>query len=125
MTENFEILGFARHGRRRAGGVAGVAAMLLVALALTACSSAPSKTEPVRAVLSRYEEWTIRVTPSLSDRTSQWRARVEVWPPERSFQVYPGILVRFTDSASDQKAVVESALEAARRYIDASRSQHQ
>lgn len=125
MTESFEIRRSGQQGRRRAGGVIGLVAILLVAAALGACSSAPPKTEPVRVALSRYKDWTIRVTPSFSYRTNHWRARAEVWPPDRSYQVHSGILLRFTDSAQDQKVVVDSALEAARRYIDASRPDHQ
>ena len=60
-----------------------------------------------------------------SDATNRWRARAEVWPPERSHETSPGILLRFSESASGQKAVVQAALEAARQYIDASQSQHQ
>jgi hypothetical protein len=77
-----------------------------------------------RVVTSEHNGWTVRIVPSAS-AADLWRARVEVWPPGRSPGTYAGIEVSFTEAASDEKAIVESATRAARRFIDASRPQHQ
>jgi hypothetical protein len=99
--------------------------LVIAAVILAGCGGRARQTEPARAVMSNHNGWTIRVTPLFSDATNRWRARAEVWPPERSHETSPGILLRFSDTARDQKAVVQSALQAARQYIDASLSQHQ
>ena len=99
--------------------------LVIAAVILAGCGGRARQTEPARTVMSNHKGWTIRVTPLFSDATNRWRARAEVWPPERSHETSPGILLRFSDSASGQKAVVQAALEAARQYIDASQSQHQ
>jgi hypothetical protein len=74
--------------------------------------------------MSTHNGWNIRVTPAFSHETNRWRAGVEVWPPDRNPEVHPGILVHFTETAWDQRAVVRAAFDAARRYIDASRPQY-
>ena len=74
--------------------------------------------------MGQHNGWTIRVTPSFSYTANRWRARAEVWPPDRNHQIHAGIGVRFSEEAWDQKVVVDAALAAARRYIDASRSEH-
>ena len=99
--------------------------LVIATIILTGCGGRSRQTEPARAVMSNHKGWTIQVTPMFSHVTDRWRARAEVWPPERSHQTSPGILLRFSDSASDQKAIVQAALQAARQYIDASQSQHQ
>lgn len=77
-----------------------------------------------RVVMSEHNGWTMRIAPS-AGAPDMWRARVEVWPPGRTPETYGGIEVSFTEAASDEKAIVESAIRSARRYIDASRTQHQ
>jgi hypothetical protein len=74
--------------------------------------------------MSEHNGWTMRITPSASD-SRVWRAGVEVWPPDRNPESHGGIQMRFTEVASDEKSIVESAMRSARRYIDASRTQHQ
>lgn len=74
--------------------------------------------------MSEHNGWTMRIAPS-AGAPDMWRARVEVWPPGRTPETYGGIEVSFTEAASDEKAIVESAIRSARRYIDASRTQHQ
>jgi hypothetical protein len=79
-----------------------------------------------RTVMSEHSGWTMRITPSASAPDSRvWRAGVEVWPPDRNPESHGGIQIRFTEVASDEKSIVESAMRWARRYIDASRTQHQ
>jgi len=92
----------------------------LAAVVLVACTSTPPDVRSGRVVLSQYNGWTIRVTPSFLDR---WRARVQVWPPDVNPETHGGIRLHFTDSAADEPAVVQSAIAAARRYIDGSRRQ--
>jgi hypothetical protein len=99
--------------------------LVIAAVILAGCGGRSGQTEPARAVMSNHKNWTIRVTPIFSYATNRWRARAEVWPPERRHETSPGILLRFSDTAWDQKAVVQAAFQAAREYIDASQSQHQ
>lgn len=99
--------------------------LVIAAVILAGCGGRSRQTEPARAVMGNHKDWTIRVTPTFSYATNLWRARAEVWPPERSHETSPGILLRFSDTARDQKTIVQSALQAARQYIDASLSQHQ
>jgi hypothetical protein len=97
--------------------------LALAAVVLASCASATPQSEPVRVVMSEHQGWTIRVTPSPTRTGRRWRARVEVWPPDRHHERYSGIRLHFTESASQQSAVVQSAITEARRYIDASRTQ--
>jgi hypothetical protein len=90
---------------------------------LAACASTDRSTEPA-PVLRQHSGWTIRVTPSFRYSVNRWRARVDVWPPDRDYRTQAGINVRFSEEAWDQKVVVQSALAAAQRYIDASQTQH-
>lgn len=95
----------------------------LAALVLADWGSKTPPPQASRAVMSRYNEWTIRITPS-PESDKRWRARVEVWPPNRSPQTNGGIQVHFTEWRPDEQTVVLAALESARRYIDASRTAH-
>jgi hypothetical protein len=97
---------------------------LVVAAVLAGCGSTTLQAQSGRVVMSEHSGWTIRVSPSFTDNGDRWRARVEVWPPDRSHTTHSGINVRFTDSAADEKTIVQSALASARRYIDASRTEH-
>lgn len=97
--------------------------LALTAVVLAGCAGTTSRTEGGRVVMTEHGGWAIRITPSSID--NRWRARVEVWPPDRSPATHGGINVRFIDSAPDEKAIVQSATAAARSYIDASRTQHQ
>lgn len=76
-------------------------------------------------VLSEHNGWTIRITPAAAPDGRQWQAGVEVWPPGRNPESHGGIQMHFTEDAPDEKSIVESAMRSARRYIDASRTQHQ
>jgi hypothetical protein len=79
-----------------------------------------------RTVVSEHKGWTVRITPSvIAADTPVWRAGVAVWPPDRDPQRQSGIQVRFTDVASDEDTIVQSALRSARHYIDASRTRHE
>jgi hypothetical protein len=90
-----------------------------------AAAPAASEPRPGRAVIGEHHGWTLRITPLASaSGDGEWRAGVEVWPPDRSPESHSGIHLRFTDVASDEKSIVESAMRSARRYIDASRTQH-
>jgi hypothetical protein len=75
--------------------------------------------------MSAHNGWTIRIHPALRESDERWRARVEVWPPDRNPQLYSGITLRFTESAPDEKTIVQSALAEAHRYIEASSPKHQ
>lgn len=98
--------------------------LVLVAVMLASCGGATPKTEHARVLMSGHNGWNMRVTPTFSHSTNHWRAGVEVWPPDRNYQIHPGIIVHFTETAWDQRVVVQAAFDAARRYIDASRAQH-
>jgi len=77
-------------------------------------------------VVAEYNGWTMRITPSAAAAAGAvWRAGLEVWPPDRSSETQSGIQVRFTEVAADERSIVETALQSGRRYIDASRTQHQ
>ena len=102
-----------------------IASFVIVAVIVAACASTSSESEPGRAVMSSHKGWAIRVTPSFSHRSNRWRARTVVWPPDRNYQTQPGIMLRFSETASDQNAVVQAALQAARQYIEASQTEHQ
>lgn len=79
-----------------------------------------------RTVMSEHNGWTMRITPSTSAAGGPvWRAGVAVWPPGRDPESHGGIQIDFNEVASDEKSIVESAMRSARRYIDASRTQHQ
>ena len=79
-----------------------------------------------RAVMSEHSGWTMRISPSTSaPESGVWRAAVEVWPPGRNPESHSGIQMRFSEVAPDERSIVDSAMRSARRYIDASRTQHQ
>ena len=67
--------------------------------------------------MGEHRGWTIRVAPQRKDET--WTAVVEVWPPDLSHQTHTGLVVPFTRSADDQAEILDSAMAAARSYIDA------
>lgn len=114
-----------RAAMRGTGAIPRLASVVIAAVILAACASASPESEAGRAVLSNHKGWTIRVTPLFSHGSNRWRARTVVWPPERNAQTQPGIQLRFSETAWDQKAVVQAALQAARQYIDASQTEHQ
>ena len=66
--------------------------------------------------MGEHRGWTIRVAPQRKDET--WTAVVEVWPPDLSHQT-TGLVVPFTRFADDEAETLDSAMAAARRYIDA------
>jgi hypothetical protein len=98
--------------------------VLLTVVALAACGTTRPAPVTGRPVMSQHHEWTIRITPWSTGPGKAVRARVEVWPPDRSPQMHSGIQVHFTESRPDEPAIVQAALASARRYIDASRSEH-
>jgi hypothetical protein len=112
---------------RRPGGRAGLVRltpwMLAIAI-LAGCAGAASNPQPARVVMAEHDGWIIRVTPSFSYADDRWRAAVDVWPPDRNPETYPGIRVHFTDAERDQGVVVKAATDSARHYIDASRARH-
>lgn len=82
--------------------------------------------EARRTVTAEHSGWMVQITPSAPAADAQeWRAGVTVWPPGRSPERHGGIRLQFTEVAADQAGIVEAAMSAARRYIDASRTQHQ
>src|SRR5262245_36761980 len=85
--------------------------LAVVVLGLTMCTTTTTARSG-RVVISQYGGWTIRVSPSLTDR---WRARVQVWPPEIDPKNHGGINVHFTESASSESAIVSAATASARR----------
>jgi hypothetical protein len=90
-----------------------------VAVLLTACAEVTtSPARSGRVVTTQYNGWTIRISPTLTDR---WRARVQVWPPEVTPETHGGINPYFAESAATETAIVQAATASARRYIDASR----
>jgi hypothetical protein len=97
------------------------AAIVAVIVLLAACSTTTPSARSGRVVTSQYNNWTMRISPSLTDR---WRARVQVWPPEVRPETHGGINLYFTESAATESAIVQAASTLARRYIDASRSTH-
>lgn len=105
------------HAEDRAREMITLVVVMLAVVTLAGCASGTRQAERGRIVMSEHRGWTIRITPSFSHGVNRWRARAEVWPP--------GILLRFNDTAWDQSAVVQSALQAARRYIDASHTEPQ
>ena len=120
MTHEF----VAMMGRRRRMTPAAwwypVAAVAAVVLLIAACSTTTTPAaRSGRVVTSQYNSWTMRISPSLTDR---WRARVQVWPPEVRPETHGGINLYFTESASTESAIVQAATAFGRRYIDASRS---
>jgi hypothetical protein len=94
--------------------------LVIAVVALAGCTTAAPQTGSGGVVVSEHDGWTIRVSPSLSQ---EWRARVQVWPPDVDPRTRGGINLRFDESASDETAIVQSATTAARRYIDAARRQ--
>lgn len=103
----------------------GLLCLVLAGMVLAGCASTTPRVEVGRVLMSGYQGWTIRVTPLFTEYDRRWRARVEVWPPDRRYETHPGISLRLNDSAPDEKAIVQFALASARRYIDASRPQHE
>jgi hypothetical protein len=91
---------------------------VLIAILLNGCGGVTSPRPAARSVVTEYKAWTIRVTPSSVG--NQFRARVHVWPPEVSPERHGGINLSFGESAASEPAIVQAALGAARRYIDAS-----
>jgi hypothetical protein len=88
--------------------------------------SSAAQQQQGRTVVSEYNGWTIRITPSTnaSDRGA-WRAAVVVWPPGRNPENLGGIQIQFTEMAADERRIVDSAAGFARRYIDSSTTRHQ
>jgi len=101
--------------------------LILAGAIFAGCGSMASGPREGRVVTSQYNGWTMRITPSTAggSESSAWRARLEVWPPDRNPEIHGGIRVHFADVASSEKSIVESALQSGRRYIDASRTLHQ
>jgi hypothetical protein len=89
---------------------------IAVLVLAVACTTTRARGGPV--VMSQHNGWTIRVSPLLTDR---WRARVQVWPPDVNPQAHGGINLRFDESATDEESIVQSAIAAARRYIEVTR----
>jgi hypothetical protein len=101
------------------------ALFVLMAVLLNGCGGVTTqRPADERPVLSEYKGWRIGVTPSLV-QTNRWRARVRVWPPEVQPDTHPGVLIYFSDTAADRRAIEQAATAAARRYIDASQPLHQ
>jgi hypothetical protein len=96
----------------------------LVAVTVIACATDRRHTEGDSPVMSEYAGWRIGITPTFRYTVNRWRARVEVWPPDRDHQKHAGISVRFSEEAWDRRVLLQSATDAARRYIDASRAEH-
>lgn len=111
-----------RIGRDAGRGWSQITAALLcwvtAVVVLAACTSTTPEPRSGRVVTSQHNGWSIRVAPSLTDR---WRARVRVWPPDVSPQTHGGINLHFAETAATESAIVQSAIAAARRYIEASR----
>jgi hypothetical protein len=91
---------------------------LAIAVLVLAAACTTTQARGGRVVMSQHNGWTIRVSPSLTDR---WRARVQVWPPDINPQAHGGINLRFDGSATDEKSIVQSAIAAALSYIEANR----
>jgi hypothetical protein len=91
---------------------------LAIAVLVLAAACTTTQARGGRVVMSQHNGWTIRVSPSLTDR---WRARVLVWPPDVNPQAHGGINLRFDESATDEKSIVQSAIAAALSYIEANR----
>lgn len=108
-------------GLRMLGSATGLIALTLLAGA--ACSGPARRVAPARAVMSEYQAWMIRITPTFDYAANRWHAAVQVWPPDRRPDALPGINVHYAATASDEREVMTGAMEAAQRYIDASRSQ--
>jgi hypothetical protein len=68
------------------------------------------------STMGEHHRWTIRVVPQAKDE--DWRAIVEVWPPELSTRTHAGVVVPFSASAEDESAIVALGMAAAERYID-------
>jgi hypothetical protein len=103
----------------------GLLSLALAALLLAGCGGGAARSERARLLTSAHAGWTIHIRPFLTESDERWRARVEVWPPDRNPQVYGGITLRFIESAPDEKTIVQAALAEARRYIEASSPKHQ
>jgi hypothetical protein len=101
----------------------GLAWLTIAIVAVPACTSTAPAARSGRAVTSQYKGWTIRATPS--SLGNQWRARVQVWPPDVRPENHGGINLSFAESAASESAIVQAATAAARRYIDASQPVHQ
>ena len=101
----------------------GVTSLVVAILLMAACSSAPPVARSGKIVTSQHRAWTIRVVPS--SLGNQWRARVQVWPPDVRPENHGGINLSFGESAASESAIVQAATAAARRYIDATQPVHQ
>jgi hypothetical protein len=101
--------------------------LILAVIVLGGCGSSAVERREGRMVMTQYNGWTMRITPSAASASDReiWRARVDVWPPDRDPGTYGGIRIGFSDVAPDEKSIVESAIRSARSYIDASRTRHQ
>jgi hypothetical protein len=122
----FSAISHSSDGRRRGchAGMVRLMPLMLAIVILAGCGGAASKPQPARVVMAVHKGWNIRITPAFSHAENRWRAGVDVWPPDRNPERYPGIRVHFADTDQDQKVVVQAATEYARRYIDASHAQH-
>jgi hypothetical protein len=99
------------------------ALIVLMAILLNGCGGGVTTPRSAqRPVVTEYKNWAIRVTPSSVG--NQWRARIQIWPPEVRPENHGGINLSFVESASSESAIVQAALGAARRYIDASQPVH-
>ena len=68
------------------------------------------------STMGEHRGWIIRVTPQAKDE--DWRATVEVWPPELGTRTHGGMVVPFSASAEDESTTVALGMTAAKRYID-------
>jgi hypothetical protein len=91
-------------------------------LVLATCTTTTPESRSGRVVMSQHNGWTIRISPSFSDR---WHARVQVWPPDVNPRTHGGINLHFVESAANESTIVQSAMALARRYVEASGSVHQ
>jgi uncharacterized protein YceK len=99
--------------------------LVIMAILINGCGSTVTPSPQVeRATVSQYKGWTIAVTPARID-TTQWRARVRVWPPDVRPALHPGIYLTLSETAVDRQRVEEAGIAAARRYIDASQTVHE
>jgi hypothetical protein len=98
------------------------ALIVLMAILLSGCGGETTPRSAQRPVMTEYKNWAIMVRPSSVG--NQWRARIQIWPPEVRPESHGGINLSFVESASSESAIVQAALGAARRYIDASQPVH-
>jgi len=100
-------------------------AAIVVAVAVGGCGSVKPRSADQRPVVSQYKGWSISVISSFAESANRWRARVDVWPPDRRPDTHSGIRLRFDETAADRVAIEKAATAAARQYIDASSAVHQ